>query len=133
MAALKNYQNCGAQFANAEEVIRVVYDFSQDGGATGDYDVLVSKGDSMVKLEYAIVKTAVTSGGSMTMDLGKGNTGVEFMSGQAVAGLTAGAIFKPTYATSMLKLADGEKINMGLNVAAATAGKVEFVFKVMKY
>ena len=92
MAVLVDKKIVGAQFKKDFEIVRAVYDFSVDTGAVADYDVLEASGDCIVKLLHAHVKTAVTSGGALVMDLGKGAGGVEFMSDKAVAALTLNSI-----------------------------------------
>ena len=132
MATLAAYKNVHGGFSNASEVIRVKWDFSEDGGAVGDFDVLVAQGAVAVKFSFGKVVDAVTSGGLLTVDLGKGSGGTEFLSGVAVASLTANSLQAPASA-GYIKLADGEKIVLGLNVAAATAGSIEMCFEVMKF
>ena len=132
MAVLKDKKVAGAVFANDAEIVRVVYDFTKDGGAVANYDVLVADSACVVSLKHMAVKTAVTSGGSMTLDLGKGAGGTEFFSNKAVAALTANSIHV-TSAPAAVRLASGEKVVMALEVAAATAGKVEMVFEVVKF
>lgn len=128
MAVLADKKIAGAPFTNAAELVRVVYDFANDTGAVADYDVLVADGSMIVELVHADVKTAVTSGGSLVMDLGKGAGGTEFFSDKAVAALTLDSLHFPT--AKAVELADGEKIVMGIEAAAALGGKMEFVFRV---
>jgi hypothetical protein len=109
-----------------------VYDFSKDTGAVADYDVLEADSACVVSLKHMAVKTAVTSGGSLVLDLGKSAGGTEFFSDKAVAALTANSIHV-TSAPAAVRLASGEKIVMGIEAAAATAGKLEMVFEVVKF
>lgn len=132
MAVLADVKTQGAGFGNAMEVVRVVYDFSVDGGTVADYDVLVADSSCVVKLLHMSVKTAVTSGGSLVLDLGKGVGGTEFFSDKAVAALTLDSVHC-TSAPAAVQLDSGEKIVMGIEGAAATAGKLEMVFGLMKY
>jgi hypothetical protein len=130
MAVLADKKIAGAGFGNSKELVRVVYDFANDTGAVADYDVLVADSACVVHLVHASVKTAVTSGGSLVVDLGKGAGGTEMWSDKAVAALTLNSLH---LATGPVYLAAAEKIVLGLEAAAATAGKVEFVFEVIKY
>lgn len=133
MAVLADKKNVGAQFQNDMEIVRVTYDFAKDTGAVADYDVLVATGACVVKLLHAHVKTAVTSGGALVVDLGKEAGGVELWSNKAVAALTLDSMHAvdAIAGTAGVELTEGEKIVLGLQVAAATAGKVELVFAVM--
>lgn len=83
----------------------------------------------MVSLKAAYVKTAVTSGGSLVMDLGKGAGGTEIFSDKAVAALTLDSLH---VGAAPVELAAGEKIVMGIEAATATAGKIEFIFEIIK-
>lgn len=132
MAALSNARTITPPFSNDRSMVRVVWDFAVDGGATGDLDVLTADGACLVRCIGANVKTAVTSAGSLDLDLGKGAGGVEFLSSVAVASLTL-ASYQASASQAFLKLADGEKIIMGIDVAAATAGKIEFIFEIVKF
>ena len=119
-------------FSNDQEWVQVVYDYSVDGGVSKDYDVLEAKEDLVIVGFYANVVTAVTSGGSLVMDLGIGDGGTEFLSDKAVADLALGDIaVMGTF--NFVKVASGSKIVMGLEAADATAGKVKFNFLVKKF
>lgn len=132
MAVLKDVKTAGAGFTNEDQIVRVVYDFAEDTGAVADYDVLVADSDCVVMLKHMAAKTAVTSGGSLVLDLGKGAGGTEFFSDKAVAALTLNSIHV-TSAPAAVRLTSGDKIVMGIEAAAATAGKLEMVFEVIKY
>ena len=133
MAVLADKKNVGAQFAKDFEIVRVVYDFAEDAGAVDDYDVLEASGDCVVKLLHAHVKTAVTSGGSLVLDLGKGAGGTEFWSNKAVAALTLDSMHAVDAIAGVagVELTAGEKVVMGIEVDTALTGKIEFVFAVM--
>lgn len=130
MALLKDKKTNGAGFPNAVEIIRVTYDFAQDTGAIASYEVFESQNDCVVSLRHMAVKAAVTSGGSLTLDLGKGSAGSEIISNKAVAAMTLGSLH---VGAAPVKLAAGEKISMNLKTAAATAGVLEFVLEVTRY
>jgi len=118
-------------FSNAEEWVQVVYDFSVDAGATGDYDVLTA-GDNLVVTDfYYEVQTAVTSGGSLVVDLGVGDGGTEFLSDTAVAALTLAKV-DGMDTDAIVNVKSAEKIVLGLEAATALTGKVAFNFKIKK-
>lgn len=131
MAVLADKKVVGAPFGNSVEYVHVQYSFANDTGAIADYDVLEADGALIVELEHAYVSTAVTSGGSLVIDLGKSAGGTNFWSDKAVATLTVGSVHK-SGSEAGVKLADGDKIVLGLEAAAATAGVIDFVFKVKK-
>ena len=132
MPALKDVKTVGGGFSNAAELVRVVYDFAKDGGALSDLDVLVADSDCVVSLKHMAVKTAVTSGGALVLDLGKGAGGTEFFSDKAVAALTLNSLHL-TSAPAAVHLAKDEKVVLGIEGAAATAGKLEMVFEVVRF
>lgn len=129
--SLADKKTDGGGFSNQSELVRVIYDFAVDGGTVKDYDMFEASNTCVIELAYANVITAVTSGGSLLMDVGKGDGGVEIFDDKAVAALTLDSIHKADDPVA-LELAAGEKIVMGIEGAAATAGKVEFVFRVYK-
>jgi hypothetical protein len=128
--SLANKKIVGGGFENREQLVVVEYDFDNDTGAAADYDVLEADGSCVVELKRIDVETACTSGGSMVMDLGKGDGGTEFKSDLAVASLSLDAQIAADTVGTMVELADGEKIAMGIEVAALTAGKFKMVFAV---
>lgn len=141
MAAVKDYKTVNGGFGNQKSIVKVVYDFSKDAGATGALDLLVASGDMVITSFHAKVLTTCTSGGSATIDVGVsgGDTDI-LLDGFAVASMTAGALIMPTIVEGTpnvmpmpLKLASGGKIIQTIGVAAFTAGKVEYVFEVMKF
>ena len=131
MAVLSDKKIVGGPFANSSELVEVIYDFAVDGGTIADYDVLVADGSCIVEFKYAIFETAGTSGGSLVADLGKAAAGVEFFDGTAVAAMTINSIHEATN-SNYVELTDGEKIVFGIEVAAATAGRMHMVFEVRK-
>jgi len=133
MAVLADKKMVGAEFQKSFEIVRVQYNYANDTGAQADYDVLEAAGACVVKLLHAHVKTAVTSGGSLVMDLGKEAGGTEFWSNKAVANLTLDSMHAvdAIAGTSGVELTEGEKIVLGIEAADGTAGKIEFVFAIM--
>jgi hypothetical protein len=130
--ALKDAKTVGSTFANEERWVSVVYDFAQDTGAVADYDVLTADGAIIITDFYAKVHTAVTSADALVMDLGVGDGGTEIWSNKTVASLEVGTVH-PAGALFKLKVPSASKIVLGIEAFAATAGKVEFFFKVKKY
>jgi hypothetical protein len=131
MAVLSDKKIVGAPFRNEGKVVRVVYDFAQDGGAIADYDAIVADGAILVELLSIDCKTALTATATSNMDLGKNAGGVEFLSAfDAGGGISADVQTPGDTAGMVVELADGEKIVMGVDTAAITAGKLEFIFKV---
>jgi hypothetical protein len=120
----------GAPFGNASELVRVTYDFAVDGGAIKDYDLLEASGNLLVELVNADVKAAVTSADAILFDLGKGDGGGEFWTDVVKGTLTLDAQVSSETAGKIVELADGEKIVMGIEAFAATAGKITFTFRV---
>lgn len=132
MAVLDAHKTIGAPFGNASELMVVSYDFSADGGSVADYDVFTASGSVLVELVNVDVETAVTSGGSLVVDLGKGAGGTEFWSDKAVAALAIDSQHKADTVGLFVELADGEKIVLGFEAAAATAGKFHMMFRLYK-
>ena len=129
MPALKGAKTVGAGFDNAVEVVRVVYDFSVDGGQVEDNTLFTADGALLVRCIGTLVETAFTSGGSATIDLGVGTSGVQFNSATAVASYSANALVASA-TNAFVRMASGDVMNMGVAVAALTAGKCEFIFEI---
>ena len=132
MAVLADKKTLGAPFNNAAELVRVVYDFARDGGALADYDVFEAQSACVVQLKHMAVKTAVTSGGALVLDLGKNAGGTEFFSDKALAALTLNSLHV-TSGPAAIRLAAGDKVVLGIEGAAATAGKLEIVLEVVSF
>jgi len=130
--SLADKKYVGAQFEKDAEIIRVRYDFSVDGGAVKDYDVLEASGKCIVRFEYAHVSTAVTSADALVADLGKGDGGTEFWSDKGKAALSLEALVLADTANTCVELEAGEKVVLGIEAFAATAGVIDFVFSVYK-
>lgn len=129
MALLDGKVLSGAGFSNESKLVRVMYDFSKDGGGIGTYEAMEVDSDSLVTFKCAYVHTGCASGGSMTMRLGRGVAGTEFLSAKAVADMGLGKGFSGL--GGAVKLLAGEKIEMGISTAALTAGKIELFFEIM--
>jgi hypothetical protein len=140
MANVKQYKTIGAPFSNEISFERITYDFAVDAGAVGVLNLFTAT-DALVLVYYhAYIKTACTSGGSMTLDVGIVTTDTNrFNAGVAVASLTAGTIHLPpliegTPNTQLVPsvIADAAVVAMEIKTATLTAGKIEFVFGFMK-
>jgi hypothetical protein len=127
---MKDKKTVGAPFPNKSEIVRVVYDFAVDGGSIKKYDALVASDKMIVKLRHAHVITAVDAVGAIAISLGSVANEDEFLDGVLKAAMTIGAVL-PSAGGNVL-LAAGEKIIMDLAASAATVGKIEFVFEVVK-
>ena len=129
--SLKDKKIVGPSFPNAAEIVRVTYDFAKDGGAIGDYDVIEADSECIVKVKHILCKDAILSADAVNIDLGKGDGGTEFLSNALKASFATNAVQTGT-AGAAVRLAAGEKIVLGIEAFAVTAGKVEFVFEVVK-
>lgn len=130
MAVLQDKKTVGAPFGNSSELVRVTYDFSKDTGAIADYDVLEANGPLLVELVNVDVKEAVTSSDAILFDLGKGAGGTEYWGDVVKASLALDAQLPSETIGKIVELADGEKIVMGIEAFAATAGKFTFLFRI---
>lgn len=142
MTAVAAAKTIYAPMTGQVDEYRVVYDFAADAGATGALD-LFTAGDANLVITHAhcTVKTACTSGGSATVKWGVTGDDDRFANTTqgAVASLTAGATIippalegTPNVLPMPYKLASGDKCLMTIGTAALTAGKIEFVLRVMK-
>lgn len=132
MAVLNNVKTVSAPFGNGMSLVTVTYDFSVDGGAVADYDVLIADGSLLVAHAVTDVETALTSATDFDIDLGKGAGGAEFWSDNAKAVYALDAQVLSATPGTFVELADGEKIVMGIETAAATAGKMHMKFLILK-
>jgi len=130
MAVLSGKKKVSAPFLNEATLMRIPFSFANDGGAIADYDVIEADGPLLIELINIDMEIAATSAGSMVMDLGKGAAGVEFKSDLAVASMTLDAQIAADTVGKVVELAHGEKIVLGLEAAAATAGKFSMMFKI---
>jgi hypothetical protein len=132
MGTLADAKTVYGGFTNQEEWVPVVYDFAVDGGEVEDNIVLTAGEDLVITDFYAEVITAVTSAGSLVADLGVGAGGTDIWSDKAVADLAIGTVHTFDTATK-LKLASAGTVQLGVEAAAATAGKIRFWFKLKKF
>jgi len=132
MAVLNGHMTLGAPFSNASELVSITYDFSVDTGAVADYDVITADGNLLVELVNIDVEAALTSATDFAIDLGKDAGGVEFRSNSAKAVFALDAQVPADTVGTIVELADGEKIVMGIETAAATAGKMHMMYRIYK-
>ncbi len=132
MATVKDYKKV-APYTNEIEVVRVTYDFAKDGGAVGALDLFEAPAASLVKLAEMHVQTACTSGGSATVSAGKSADLAGMIGATAVASLTAGAAILGAAIDGSHALAAADVVKMEIATAALTAGKIDFVFHVIKF
>jgi hypothetical protein len=127
MAALKDALTLGAGFENRVEYHRFVYDFAQDGGATGTLTAVTCDKQCAVVSSAVHVLTACTSGGSATVKIGTTDdddcimTTTQGAVANLVADYTVGGAALPAW------LDTGDVINLVIGTAALTAGKIEVV------
>jgi hypothetical protein len=127
MATLVGAKKVGPEFGKTQELVTVIYDFAADGGEVENNIVLTAQGKCVVKLHHINVLTSFTSGGAVEVSLGKGAGGTEFMSAVLKATLVANYV---AASATPIKLAAAETVQLGVAVAAITAGKMEMVFEV---
>lgn len=152
MTAVVKHLSSNGGFQNQAEELRVMYDFANDGGATGVLDLFTAQSDLILESMYAIVHTAVTSSGSLVLDVGVTGDDDLLMDAVAKAALSINSIHKPlpvgaitltegtpnTQLTNVItlplpvRIPSGEKVFQTIVTAAATAGKIEYVFRVRR-
>lgn len=140
MSNIKGIKKVGSPFTNALEQVKVTYDFSVDAGATGILNILECEQDCVITNFYAVVKTACTSGGSMTLDVGTTDNGDLLLDGVAVASLTLGSLHQPFIIEGTpnvlpcpFVLNSTKYLTMEIKTAALTAGKIDFYVTVQRY
>jgi hypothetical protein len=150
MATLKDSKTIGPPFRYTSELIRVTYDFANDGGIATAKDVLIADTAFIIKSFYFVVKTTCV-GASGTLDIGvSGGATTVLAPAVPVASLVAGFVYAPAPVTTIvlgegtpntitsvthalpfpLYIATSGKIVMETNTTAFTAGKIELVFEI---
>ena len=133
MPAVQALKKIGAPFTQEEKVLKVRYDFSRDGGAIGTYDLFQASQECVITGFHAVVKAAVTSGGSATVELGSTGDTDRFVTAKAPAALTINTVLPEDGAfNQVLRLVAGDTISMTVATAALTAGVIEATIKVQK-
>lgn len=129
----------GSTFTNGSYIFETVYDFASDTGATGDYVMTAGADDAiMVKLLAIKVEAACTSGDAALLTVETSATADAFLNSEPVANFTLGAVVTPSVATTggnagFVKLAADATLNFSIEAHALTAGKLRFVWEVMKF
>lgn len=132
----------GSELSKTFNCAKGNWKFSRDGGAVGDINLkgldgvetVVIPSGAVIVNAFVIVKAAVTSGGSLTLDLNS-EAANDLLSGTAVASLSLNAKVQgiPDFGTlsdSKVMTAD-RTLSLSFNVAAATAGELDvYVFYV---
>jgi hypothetical protein len=125
----------GNEVSNAVRCVKGIYDFSKVGGAVADYNLVDDDGVPVVIPSGALIvngffytKTAVTSGGSATIDF-QLNSANDLLAAEAKTSFDTAAKVKvliPDYATAAdwIVLTADRNLVMSVNTAALTAGKV---------
>jgi len=135
MTAVADAKTVSAPFSNTMDYVRVTWDYAVDGGATGALDLLTAGEALVIKSFHAYVKTTVTTSATGTIQVGvaSGDDDACMTAVQgAAASLTAGVTVPHVSTTCPVSLASGGKMQMTIGTGALTAGKVQFVFGVMK-
>lgn len=138
MATVAQAKTVATPYSNEEKIVKVIYDFAVDAGATGQLDLLVADGDLVVTEMHGVVKTTCTGTGAV-VEVGDAGDDNMYSAANAVASLVAGYVIKPTFVEGTPNvypmpraLADGAAIKMKIGTAALTAGKIEWTFKVQR-
>lgn len=132
----------GSELAKVPNCVKGNWNFTRDGGTVATYNLkgldgvetLVIPSGAIVVNAFVYVRTAVTSGGLLTLDVNI-NAANDTLAGTAVASLTTGAkiLGIPDFATVadyIVTTAD-RTVTIDFNVAAATAGDFDvYVFYV---
>ncbi len=142
MAAVTDHKTVAAPMGNAEQIVRVVYDFAADAGAIGALDLLTADGAIVITDFYARGITELDSAADgTTIDVGisGGDTDL-LLDGVAEATFAAAALVQPTIIDGTpnvlpmpFVLASGGKIIQTIVTEALTSGKCEYFFKYHKF
>ena len=132
MATVNKYREVRSWGAGREK-FEIEYDFAKDAGAVAALDLFKAKEACVIKLAEMHVLTTCTSGGAATVSVGKTADVAGMVAATAVASLTAGAVILGAALDASHTLAADDVVQMDVAVAALTAGKIKFVFEVMKF
>lgn len=126
--------NSGIGRHDNEEWVGVVYDFAVDTGAQADYIALTAAEEFIITDFYAVVETTL-AGATANIDLGKGAGGVEFWSdfdGPTLVQTGGANVFMADAAMLPLYVPAAGTIQMGIETADLTAGKMELFFRIRR-
>lgn len=129
MASVAKYKANQYVFSGGTDHIEIEYDFSVDGGAVGSLDLLQVKEACVVESAYLKIKTAGTSGGAATVQVGVSG-GADLVGNTAVGSLTLGAVID---GLDNVKLAADAIPQLTIGTAALTAGKFVLVLKLSQF
>jgi hypothetical protein len=125
MPNAKGLRKGGPGFSNESTWVEGVYDFAVDSGATGTYNLVEIGGDCVVTQWYAVVETALTSVGAVTLSAGYTGSLTAFLSSVAKASVTQNAVLIPNASGDLpARVTSGAFLTVGLGAAVATAGKI---------
>lgn len=142
MAAVADVKVIGAPFGNAEQMVRVTYDFAADAGAVGALDLLETK-QAIVITDFYVrgitVLDSAADGTSIDVGVHGGDTDL-LLDGTAEATFAANALIKPFIVEGdpnvlplPFVLAANGKIIQTIVDEALTSGKCEYFFKYHKF
>ena len=140
---MKAHKTVGPLFSNEEQLVRVQYNFADDGGATANELQIFTAGQALVITDFwvrGIVELdSAADGASIDVGITGGDEDI-LLDGVVEATFAAGALVAPTVVEGApnvlplpLKLASGGKIQMKIVTEALTSGQCEFCFKVAKF
>ena len=139
MATLKKYRTSNGGFHNDIETHRVMYDFADDAGATGILDIFKADADIILLDFVAVVKTTLV-GATMVLDVGVTGDDDKLVDAVAVASLTVNTMHQsplvegtPNTLQLPVRIPSGDKIIQTIVTAALTAGKIEYIFRTMRF
>ena len=123
MADAAKLRSDSAGWDNESKTIRGVYNFADDGGAQGDFNLITFDGDVIVTSFYLHVTTAF-AGATSAYQAGI-DGGTEVAPNTAVGSMTADAVIAQTQAP--FRVASGSQLTFSIDTADATAGACEVV------
>lgn len=125
-------------FRNEEALVRVLYDFAKDGGATTDAYMLLTADEDIVITDFWVrgitELDSAADGTSIDVGIDGGDEDI-LLDGVAEATVAAAALVKPTIVEGApnvlplpLKVAATGQIQLKILAEALTSGKCEFNF-----
>jgi len=142
MANLADHKSIGAPFGNASQMVRVEYDFDNDGGAVGVLNAITTSDDIVITDFYVkgiTVLDSAADGTSIDCGIVGGDTDI-LLDGVAEATFAADALVQPTVVEGTpnvlplpLKLAASGSIGFEIVDEALTSGKCELYFNYHKF
>lgn len=128
------HKTFGRGFSNEVQMVKLVYDFANDGGEADDTITLGTTDGKILVLDSRVhVETACTSGGSATVAVGILGGDVDAFldtTSGAVASLVDDYVASET-AGQGLVVASGGKVSLDIATADLTAGKINVILRYM--